>query len=1733
MKRILLLLVLCATLQLNAQFTAGNLVVARIGDGTTSTYSSATSYYPVALQEYTPTGTLVQTITLTSASSGSQLTVTGNNQEVSLNRSYDKSYLSLMGYDAGPTNNGTAVSSFSKVVGRVGVNGVVDYTTKIPASTATVRQVTSVDGTHFWCAGNTTGVTYVPYGNSSSTAATTISSASATNVKAVDIFNSQLYGMGFNGVAPSLYSVGTGLPTTTATNTLLAGLPTGSSSTNNGFVFFDTDGNGTPDLLYILDGLNLRKYTYSSTAFSYISGFTITNAGSGYTSAPTVTLTGGGFTTAATAASQIGTSPSPVTGVFTTLSGIGYTSAPTVSFSGGGGTGAAATASLTSAPGWVYNGSVAIGVVSAITVNTGGSGYTTAPTVSFSGGGGSGATATATISGGAVTGFTITNCGSGYTAAPTVSFSGGGGSGAAATAVMPGTFGVGITGTLVSGKAQLYVTLVQSTGTTSASTNALLSIADANGSGAAPSTTSTILAKSGSNYIYRGVAFAPIPAAAPSGLSYTNNQSYPIGTAITTLSPTLTSTGTSSVTYSATLPAGLSINSSTGAITGTPTTATAAANYTITATNVTGNTTFALNITVTAVAPSGLSYTNNQSYTVGATIATLSPTLVSAGGATVMYSATLPAGLSIDPTTGNITGTPTAATAAANYTITATNSAGSTTFALNITVNSYNWTGATSTDWNTVTNWSTGTVPPTTASVLIPTVASGNYPILPVSLTISNIFIQTGATLSTNAATAVTGNITVNSGGTFTIGNATTITGSITNSGTTTIGATTTVTSNITNSGSLTVNAAVTGNISNTGTTTIGTPTTITGNVTVTSGTLTISNATTITGTLANSGITNVNAATTVSGNITNSGSLTINAAITGNITNIGTTTISTATTITGNVTVTSGTLTISNATTITGSLTNTGTTNINAATTVPNPVSTIAVTSGGSGYGSVPTVTFSGGGGSGAAATATITGGVVTGITVTNGGSGYTSAPTVTLTGVTPTTAATTTVALTNNVINSGTLNISAAISGSITSSSTTNVNAATTISGNFTSSGTITISAPTTITGALTVSGTSSTSINANTTVNSNVIFPNTSTIAIATGIALTTQGNVGSAAGGSGTNAGTFTGAGKVVMNSSAVRNLGCSFNNLDLNTSSTTYGVFGNPTISGFLNMITGQLNVTSTTLSLGTNASAQFGPTSNIALTSGGSIAFNGRPVTFKSDATGTARFSSCSGSLSGATNVTVERYIPSNSRKSFVLVGSPVTSTINAGWQEGGATISGYGTQITGGVAQGVNGFDGPSTSANSIFTYNDNAATGSKWTPLSNTTTAAGLAPGVGYLLYVRGDRSENRPITGNSGNTVLRATGILGATGTQSGVTAGTAMSSLLTTGANKYSLIANPLCGTISWGLLSADGTNFQHLSTNFTVYDPNLGVFVSSNGTVLTPYTGTGASQQQPGYIQNGQAFFVQNDASGAAPTLNILESHRSNPTTAITSTVFGEPSSTQNLQQLNINTYHTANNQFADGAVALFGNNYKADIDNADIDKFTNFKETFGLVKNNKILGLEVRPLVSTNDTLNCKLSNYGKGGYTFVIDGSNFSNTTTATLEDKYTATKQVIDLTGKTTYDFVINNEAASAAKDRFMITLHSITPSITATGANSVFVKISPNPVSNQLMVSFKNVTADNTIVRVLNSLGQVVKTVKAGNIATGNISITVDNLSSGFYTVQLLSGEKQISTQKIVKQ
>ena len=154
---------------------------------------------------------------------------------------------------------------------------------------------------------------------------------------------------------------------------------------------------------------------------------TMTNRGGGYTSVPRVAISSaptGGITGIASAVMIGGInvcnqSANPaarsVQNVDIVNPGAGYTVTPGVQFIGGGGAGAAATATI------------ADGVVGIITVTAGGSGYITAPTITFSnevfltGVSTAGAAATAIVSAaGTISAIRFTNSGLGYSTAPTI-----------------------------------------------------------------------------------------------------------------------------------------------------------------------------------------------------------------------------------------------------------------------------------------------------------------------------------------------------------------------------------------------------------------------------------------------------------------------------------------------------------------------------------------------------------------------------------------------------------------------------------------------------------------------------------------------------------------------------------------------------------------------------------------------------------------------------------------------------------------------------------------------------------------------------------------------------------------------------------------------------------------------------------------------------------------------------------------------------------------------------------------------------------------------------------------------------------------------------------------------------------------------------------------------------------------------------------------------------------------
>lgn len=180
---------------------------------------------------------------------------------------------------------------------------------------------------------------------------------------------------------------------------------------------------GTGAVVLVLTAPNQRGASVASV--------TVTEGGSGYATAPRVWITGCGGSGAAATATR--SSSFGVASVTITTAG-SYTGTPDVTFSAPQ-EADGATATGTAVRAQPLPGASAI---SAVNVTDPGSGYTSAPSVTFSGGGETTpAVAEATLATTtSVASVTLTRGGRGFRCVPKVRFTGGGGSGAAATATL-------------------------------------------------------------------------------------------------------------------------------------------------------------------------------------------------------------------------------------------------------------------------------------------------------------------------------------------------------------------------------------------------------------------------------------------------------------------------------------------------------------------------------------------------------------------------------------------------------------------------------------------------------------------------------------------------------------------------------------------------------------------------------------------------------------------------------------------------------------------------------------------------------------------------------------------------------------------------------------------------------------------------------------------------------------------------------------------------------------------------------------------------------------------------------------------------------------------------------------------------------------------------------------------------------------------------------------------------
>jgi subtilisin-like proprotein convertase family protein len=428
-------------------------------------------------------------------------------------------------------------------------------------------------------------------------------------------------------------------------------------------------------------------------------------------------------------------------------------------------------------------------------------------------------------------------------------------------------------------------------------------------------------------------------------------------------------------------------------------------------------------------------------------------------------------------------------------------------------------------------------------------------------------------------------------------------------------------------------------------------------------------------------------------------------------------------------------------------------------------------------------------------------------------------------------------------------------------------------------------------------------------------------------------------------------------------------------------------------------------------------------------------------LTLQSDASGTARVATSTGTITG--NVIVQRYIPAKASRKWVFLASPVAQPsgqyIRDAWQQqvfitgsgtGGSTCgstSGNGAVST--DRYNSNGFDVSPTSTPSLFTYAASPVSGSRWTGVSNTNATA-LQRGTGYRINIRGSRGASDANCANQLNSASPATPAavtLSVTGT---IAIGDVSVSLNNYATHRYSLIGNPYPSSIDFS--SFRSSNSARITDKFWSYSPTLSANTYSHynaGSMTNKATGWDDASSVR--IASGQAFFVEGESGQTSVTFS--ESHKTGSSIPNTNYFRTAPDWKEQVMV----GLRDADQSHIDETLIRFADGYG---DAGNITPYDGVSFNSGAFiaarKGASRLAIQTRPLNFDFDTVRLTLYATAPGTYSLVFsEHARLCDTRTVFLRDRFTGTLTRIDM--DSTYPFQINSDTSSQGDHRFELIL------------------------------------------------------------------------------------------------
>lgn len=516
----------------------------------------------------------------------------------------------------------------------------------------------------------------------------------------------------------------------------------------------------------------------------------------------------------------------------------------------------------------------------------------------------------------------------------------------------------------------------------------------------------------------------------------------------------------------------------------------------------------------------------------------------------------------------------------------------------------------------------------------------------------------------------------------------------------------------------------------------------------------------------------------------------------------------------------------------------------------------------------------------------------------------------------------------------------------------------------------------------------------------------------------------------------------------------------------------------------------------TSLTLSGTSTLTINPTR--ILTIAGTADFGGKLVTVKSDATGTGAIGQISGTLTNASNVSVERYIPASATKKYKFLSSAVSTTVEDWRNEIFITGGGASNEFTQVGTNNIksNGLDWTLSGSPSMYGYTENLNSGSlnsRWVALTNSSNSITL--GKGYRTFIRGDRSQ----AGVLDNSIAAQSEVtITSVGT---INQGSTTLPTTYNGAgndNGWNLVGNPYPSSIDWN--ATTGWTKTNVSGSIYIYNPTSNSYGSFDGTTST----NGVTR----YISSGQGFFVR--TTGASPILSCTESVKSGNAGA-------DLFKTENENMLriklikNIDNYDETVIRFYDGKQNEFS---ETDDVRKLMNPTINIYSYFGDSQNVAINYLNPSNLKNSVVKLSAMVNETGT--YKLDFSGINsFSSTPYITLKDKYLNTKT--DLKAKETYSFDVTSDVNTNKDGRFEISFTEYPTATYENLSNEFSINTYPNPVNDILNINISNSEQKNYTFVIYNTAGAEIFKGKL----TNNINqLNIENLDNGVYILKISS-------------